>query len=393
MPRRRKKKGAQSDPHAGIKVEKTPREHDRFVDAVGDIDGWGQASEVFDYVTSVRTIFPDFNRATTVGGLPVRRIHTVHGPTHGGKTAFALGLVKSFVDVGHIGGYIDAEHTLGQEFVEETVRELKDKRNFIANRPESYEKTIKAVDTFLAKVSKARETEPGIKSILVIDSINKLVPERELASLLKKETTDYKGKKSGGASELTKGHQGRYRAALNQAWLDHLTPIVARAECAMVIIAQERDEADTTSFVKDDFKVKGGKALMFDASLVIRVSKAAPIYDTGNEKKNDKIVGFAHRVRIWKSKIGHMDGKYSDCAFHLSNGKIAPAGFDMARDSLAIGSKMGIVKTAGAWFSYQGRRQQGINGAIEHMIKHPDRLNDLMNEIAEKIDKDAGRTE
>lgn len=392
MPRRRKKKGAQSDPHAGIKVEKTPREHDRFVDAVGDIDGWGQASEVFDYVTSVRTIFPDFNRATTVGGLPVRRIHTVHGPTHGGKTAFVLGLVKSFVDAGHIAGYIDAEHTLGQEFVEETVRELKEKRNFLANRPESYEKTIKAVDSFLETVRKAREKEPAIKSILVVDSINKLVPERELASLLKKETTDYKGKKSGGASELTKGHQGRYRAALNQAWLDHLTPIVARAECAMVIIAQERDEADTTSFVKDDFKVKGGKALMFDASLVIRVSKAAPIYDTGNEKKNDKIVGFAHRVRIWKSKIGHMDGKYSDCAFHLSNGKIAPAGFDMARDSLAIGSKMGIVKTAGAWFSYQGRRQQGINGAIEHMIKHPDRLTDLMNEIAEKIDKDAGRT-
>lgn len=382
-----KKKEPAEDAFGDVASPEVPEaDLDRYIDAAGSIDGWGPAAEVLDTVTSVRTVFPDFNRAVRVGGLPVRRIHTVHGPTHGGKTAFVLGLVKSFADRGYLAGYVDAEHALGREFAAELVADLERRRNFLAVRPDSYEQTIARVDAFLSKAARVREKIPDAKSILVIDSINKLVPERELEKLLKQGEINEKG-----AKELAKGHHGRYRAALNQAWLDQLTPKIARAECALVIIAQEREEDDPRSWFADNFKVKGGQALLFDASLVIRVSKASPIFLPGAEKKNDSICGFAHRVRIWKSKVGHMDGRHSDCVFHLSNGRLTPPGLDTPRDAMVVGSALGIVKQSGSWYSYKGRRNQGEPKTIQWLHANPGRLGELLDEIGAAQDVAAGR--
>jgi recombination protein RecA len=293
--------------------------------------------------------------------------------------------VKSFVDAGHYAGYIDAEHTLGQEFVEEMIADIQNKPNFLGSRPSTYEETIEKVDGFLKKIGAARKTNPDLKSILVVDSINKLVPARELKKVLE-EGKDRKGNDKGGGAELSKGHQGRYRAAVNQAWLDHLTPLLAEADCALCIIAQERDEEATSFFKKeDDVKVKGGKALLFDASMVIRVSKASPIYFKDSDKTNAGIAGFAHRVRVWKSKVGHMDGRHSDCVFYLSNGKFSKPGFDHAREALTMGVKLGLVNQSGAWFSYDGRRQQGMNSAIEYLNKNPERLVKLLSEVNNAI--------
>lgn len=368
----------------------TPRpatDLDRYIDAAGDMGKWKPAADVFDRIESVRTCLPGFNMAVRVGGLPVRRIHTVHGPTHGGKTAFVLALVKSFVTRGFLAGYIDAEHSLGQEFATEMVADLSRYRNFMAIRPENYEETIEASSQFLTRSAKVREKFPDAKSIMVVDSINKLVPKRELAAILKAGEIN-----ATGAQELAKGHHGRYRAALNQAWLDQLTPKVARAECALVVIAQEREEEDPADFFANNFKVKGGAALLFDASLVMRVMKAEPVWLPGTEKKsNDMIAGFRHRVRIWKSKVGHMDGRYTDGLFHLSNGRITPKGLDTARDAFVIGKDLGVLKTSGSWFSFGGKRWQGENGVVQGLAEDPARLGKLLDAIAAELDVREGR--
>lgn len=409
---RKRRRKAKADPPAGGPREATADEtaalealpdpehagngwSEKYVEAAGAIDGWGTAAEVLDLIESVRTVLPDFNRAVRVGGLPVRRIHTVHGPTHGGKTAFVLALLKSFADRGFLSGIIDAEHALGQKFASEMVASsgLSTRPNFVAVRPENYEQTITLTDSFLDRAAASKKVHPDAKSILVIDSINKLVPKRELEKILKEGKTDAKG-----AKELTKAHHGRYRAALNQAWLDQLTPKIARAECALVLIAQEREDHDSTDFFQN-FKVKGGAALLFDASLVIRVMKGQPLYLPGGAsmkgaEKNAAICGFSHRVRIWKSKVGHMEGRHSDCFFRLSNGKLpdSPPGLDIARDALHVGVDLGIVKKSGAWYSYEGRRQQGENKAVAYLNRNTHRLVELLDAIAAKLDTIEGRT-
>lgn len=345
---------------------------------------WKPAAEVLDKITAVSTVFVDFNRATKVGGLPVRRIHVVHGPSAGGKSVFIFGLIKSFLDAGFMAAYVDAEHAAGSKFANETIGDLADYPGFVASRPANYEETIEDVDEFLAMAAEVKAKHPTFKSIAVVDSINKLVPKRELKKMLKGGKVDAKG-----ADEMTKGHHGRYRAALNQAWLDHLTPKLAAADCALVIIAQERDDHDDD--FGDAFKVKGGAALIFDSSLVIRVMKSRPVFRSSSKEdmKNEGIIGFKHRVRIWKSKVGHMEGRYTDCVFHLSNGKLTPAGLDLARDAVLLGKELGIIKASGSWLSWGRIRAQGENKMVVKISKSDGLHAKLVDEINTKLRKAA----
>lgn len=346
--------------------------------AAAGIKGWKSAKDVLDRTVAVRTIFPDFNRATRCGGLPIRRMHTIHGPTHGGKTAFILGLLKSFVGSGYPGALVDAEHATPYDFAEETVGNLNQLPNFYASRPDNYEETIANVDSFLNYCVEEVRRDPKFRSILVVDSINKLTPKRELKKMLEGKVTE------DSAAELSKGHHGRYRAAVNQAWLDRVTPQVARANCAFVIIAQEREGEDDP--YRDTFVVKGGQSLTFDASIVARVFKASPVFVNPNEKTNDSIAGFRHKVRIWKLKVGHMEGRYTDCYFHLSNGKVTPAGLDIARDALDLGVRWGVVEKSGSWLTYRRRRWQGMNRAAVALSGNEEVLEAMLTDLAMRDD-------
>ena len=58
--------------------------------------GFQPAAEVLTKVRAVPTIFPQFDHATKVGGLPVERFMLVHGPSANGKSTMVLGLIRSF---------------------------------------------------------------------------------------------------------------------------------------------------------------------------------------------------------------------------------------------------------------------------------------------------------
>lgn len=341
--------------------------------------GWKTAEEAFDRVKAVRTIFLDYNRATRVGGHPVRRISTIHGESHGGKTAFALGLLKSFVDAGHLGGYIDAEHATPEEFLVELLGVLTDRPNFLGQRPKSYEEAMDSTDAFLKAATGFVEKDPEFCSALLVDTINKLVPKRELKNVTR-----------AGAEELAKGHLARSRAAQNQAWLDHLVPRLAEPNCALLLIAQEREIATTHAW-EPNFRLKGGGGLFFDSSIVARVFKSSPIRLTSDKKS--LIVGFRHKIRIRKSKVSHMDGHHTDCYFHLSNGALegVPAGFDLGRDAIEVGLAMGVVKSTSSWVSWKGVggkriRRNGKHAAVRFLAAEPDQYVHLFGAVSDAID-------
>lgn len=379
MPKQRKKKNAEENEP----VFPTAAKADPFgvASTIAKSKRWKPASDVLDEITAVPTIFSDFNRATMVGGLPVRRIHLVHGPSSGGKSVFVFGLIKSFIDRGYLGAYVDAEHAAGRKFADEVIGDLEQYPNFVGSRPDNYEETIADVDEILARAKEIKKKHPDFKTIVVVDSINKLVPKRELDKILTAGKVTDKG-----AQEMAKGHQGRYRASLNQAWLDHLTPKIAAADCAFVVIAQERDDMSTGgSFFGPDFKVKGGRALFYDSSLVCRVLKSSPVRRSSSDTGNEGILGFKHRVRIRKSKVGHLDGRYTDSVFHLSNGKLTPPGLDPARDAFHVAQELDLVKRSGAWYSWGRFRAQGENNFVLRLSKDSDKLASLIHEINETV--------
>ena len=380
-----------------------------------DLKAWKPAHEVLDYVTVVPTIFPDFDRRSTVGGFPVRRVHTISGPTHQGKSAFILGLIESFLRAGHVAGYIDAEHATGLEFTDYLLSTPKHP-NFYARRPENYEQTIDDVDELIAGIQLVREGKkahgkrtdrdykpavpgmPDLCSLLAVDSITKLVPKREIKNMLES------------ADKATKGEAGMRRAAVNQTWLDSVVPRLHLANMAFVLVAQEREEVDSsgggfgTKFSEDlAFHVKGGSGIQFDASMLMRITKRQAYYDvdaangSGRDEEVQKIrkglpiVGWTHKIRIRKSKVGAMESSYTDCYFHMSTGRgMAPPGFDTVRDYVMVATDLGVI--VGEQYRQWGRKKfHGKRKLLEHLYANEaDRLA-LFAETRAAIEKEAGR--
>jgi recombination protein RecA len=177
------------------------------------------------------------------------------------------------------------------------------------------------------------------------------------------------------------------RAAMNAAWLDELVPLMYHAGCAILFVGRESD--DPTADARDrqfgnDWKLTGGKALFFDSSLVARVSNASMVYQGPREDKF--VVGEKHVVEIHKTKVSARQDRVEKAYFHTSNGALVPEGFDRARDLLELGVELGVVKQAGAWYSFDGRRFQGEGMFVKKAS--PELLDALDAKCREKFAED-----
>lgn len=323
---------------------------DQLADVAGRFEKWRPASEVLTNVVARKTIFPQINLATRVGGWPTQRITLVHGPSGDGKTFMALGLIASYLAAGDFAFLVDSEFTTPIEWAEKLMARWARKPQFLAQRPRTYDETIEAVDE-VPKVFATAKAEGKLPEsaagIVVIDSIGKLVPE----ALRKKiEGGD-------GGVDGADGRSGMIQAAMNTRWLKTLVPLAYHANLTIVIIAREMERAKANPF-DEDFKIGGGKSLVYDSSLQVRVTRASWVYEGSGDKK--KIVGERHRVDIRKTKVAAHEGRVATCYFHTSNGEgEAPEGFDRARDLVDAGVRAGVIEQKGNGYVINGQRHTG----------------------------------
>lgn len=323
--------------------------------------GWKPAVEVLKRVEAVPTIFPQYDYGTRIGGHPLGRICTIHGPSGLGKTSFVIGLMLSFLKRKHFAGFVDAEMTTPIDWCATLMTsEIANQPAFVAMRPSTYEETDDAIRLMCTKIGAARENGRVSKStsgIVVVDSIRKLVPTRLLQTLLKEGTS---GRSEGGIDGM-RGRAAMYKAALNAQWLDEMVPLLERTNCTLVIIARETEDPNADSNAKmygNDWKINGGKALIYDASIAARVTRANWIYQGSGEGR--KVVGERHLVRIHKTKVSGKEDKVIDVYFHTSNGVLTPEGFDTTRDLLELAKKFEMV-TGETWLAWGDRKFQGEN--------------------------------
>jgi recombination protein RecA len=341
-----------------------------------DFKSWRPAREALERVRSVRTIFPQINAGTRVGGWPIQRITVVHGESNHGKTAFVHGLGLSFLLAGHYYAYIDAEMTTPADWVEKLMGRMAESPAFRAMRPRSYEETVDAVRAFVETIATARlkgRLPADTSALIAVDSLRKLVPRRLMDKILKEGAGSKKGSVDG-----MSGMAARYKAALNSAWLDELVPLMAHTNTAMVIVGREAENDDPFS---EDWKLTGGKGLQYDSSLTCRVERGAWV------KRGDEVVGERLRVRIRKTKIAGKDNKIVDCYVHLSNGVMIPEGFDRARDVFELALKCGAIEQKGSWFSScdTGESWQGENAAVLALTEDREGLARMEAEVERRM--------
>lgn len=342
-------------------------------------NGWRPALEVLTRVSAVPTRFSQIDRATRVGGWPIERIATVHGPSNHGKSQLCLGLGLSFLERGHFFAYVDAEMTTPETWLADMMRGHERHPGFVAMRPKNFEAAVDGVRRFVDVVAEARdkgEVDADTSAIVVVDSVKKLTPDKLLKQILKGASSKH------GSIDGAKGRAAQIRAALISQWLDELVPLMHRTRTGITLIAREADDprADENDQAFDEaWKVQGGKALVYDASLVVRVTRDSWI--KVGEGREAVTLGERTRCRIWKTKVGGKDGAHEDAFFHTSNGSQYRAGFDPARDVVELAKELGVL-TGDSWLTWKGggKKWNGVERACDALRSDESMLHALDGE-------------
>lgn len=338
----------------------------------GETENVPVMSTVLQPICYVPTIFSSFNRAIVLGGAPLRATWLIHGPSASGKSAFALGLVNSYTRYGHVAAYIDAEHAVSKQWFDELGADM---NAILFEQPDTFEEAVAQIDLWIANFKKAKvkgDIEPNKGFIIVIDTIHKLVPKRELDKL-----TTPQGSEKKITENIDKGW-GRLRANLISVWIDKMTPVVGKNDITLVMIAHERDNPDTDDWFAPDYKVKGGQALIYESMVRTRVTAGSPIKIQKGGKKY--IVGNTHNIAVAKNKVGYPN---EVAKIFTSNGKgEAPIGFDLEREVFVEGLLRGVIQQSGSWYYLPSDEKfQGDEQTITYLRDNPDAYQELFDAL------------
>ena len=271
-----------------------------------------------------------------VGGVPRGRIIEIYGPEASGKTTLAQHIVAEVQKVGGTAAFIDAEHALDPEYAKKigvNVDEL------LISQPDNGEQALEIAETLVRS--------NGI-DVVVIDSVAALVPKKEIEG------------------EMGDSHVALQARLMSQA-LRKLSGIVSKTQTVLIFINQTRmkigiifGNPETTS---------GGMALKFYSSVRIEVRKAAQI------KKGDKFIGNRVRCKIVKNKVAPP---FQNCEFDIMYNE----GISIAGDMIDLGVDKGIIKKAGASYSY-GEEKLGVGRetAKDYLRSNKKLMNKIRKEI------------
>ena len=357
--------------------------------AAGDFKDWRPAAFALAEVRAVPTVLPWVDRVSGVGGWPTDRFTLVHGPSNHGKTVFLIALLLSYLRRQHFAALLDAEQTTPFSFVAQFMGGEARNPAFFATRESGYERvraSVRRFCDFVGEKRAKREVPEDTTALIALDSIKKLVPEKLWDELTKeaagKPKKGFKGKPGKRGVDGLGGRAAQMKAALNSAWLDELVPLLGQTGVGMVAIARETVE---DSLFGEKVSLTGGKAIFFDSSLVVRVTRHRSVVD--GEGAQAPLVGERHSVEVTKTKIAGKEVRWPEAFFNVSNGQLAgvPFGFDRPRDLLELAESLGAVKRDGSHAFQLGRLKlgQGANRVVQRLHADPELLAKLEAALAE----------
>jgi recombination protein RecA len=140
--------------------------------------------------------------------------------------------------------------------------------------------------------------------------------------------------------------------------LRKLTAATARANATVVFINQLRMKIGVMFGSPET--TTGGNALKFYSSIRLDIRK------TGVLKDGETVVGTKTRVKVVKNKVAPP---FREAQFDIIYG----TGVDLAGELIDIGSTVGVVDKAGAFYSWKGERLgQGRDKARDSLVAHPE---------------------
>ena len=292
----------------------------------GSVMRLGDASATFD-VEAISTGSLGLDIALGIGGLPRGRVVEIYGPESSGKTTVALHAIANAQRGGGICAFIDAEHALDPDYAQKLGV---DTDELLVSQPDNGEQALEIADTLVRS---------GALSLIVIDSVAALTPRAEIEG------------------EMGDSHVGLQARLMSQA-LRKMTGALKTSNTTAIFINQLREKIGVMFGSPET--TTGGRALKFYSSIRLDVRRIETLKD-GTE-----MVGNRTRVKVVKNTVAPP---FKQAAFDIIYGQ----GISREGSLIDMGVDAGIIRKAGAWFTYEGDQLgQGKENARNYLRNNPD---------------------
>ena len=257
-------------------------------------------------IPSISTGALSIDLALGIGGVPKGRVIEIYGPESSGKTTLSLHIAAEAQKAGGVAAFIDAEHALDPIYASALGVDVDE---LLVSQPDTGEQALEIANMLI--------DSEGV-DVVVIDSVAALVPQAEIDG------------------EMGQSHVGLQARLMSQA-LRKLTSSINKTQTTVIFINQIREKIgvmwgspETTS---------GGRALKFYASVRIDIRRIETL------KIGAEMIGNRVRAKIVKNKVAPP---FKEAQFDIMFGQ----GISRAGSLLDVGVDHGIVRKAGAWFTY-----------------------------------------
>ncbi|MCL4433535.1 MAG: recombinase RecA [Actinobacteria bacterium] len=287
-------------------------------------------------VESIPTGAMSLDLALGIGGLPRGRVIEIFGPESSGKSTLALHVVAEAQRNGGTCAYIDAEHAMDPTYAKAIGVDIDE---LLISQPDTGEQALEIVDMLIRS---------GGLDVVVIDSVAALTPRAEIEG------------------DMGDAHVGLQARLMSQA-LRKLTASLSKSGTVAVFINQLREKVGVVYGSSE--VTPGGRALKFYSSVRLDIRRIESIKD------GPDAIGNRTRVKVVKNKIAPP---FKQAEFDIMYG----TGISREGSLLDVAVELGIVKKAGAWFTYEGEQLgQGRENVKQFLRDTPE----LTVEIDERI--------
>ena len=307
------------------------------------------AGDVTSYIDTGSYSFNALLSGSIYGGLPGNRITAIAGEAATGKTFFALGIIKHFLDKDKNSGVIffESENAVSKEMIEN--RGVDSTRVVVApvsTVQEFRSQSIKILDKYLEQEEKDRQP-----LMFVLDSLGMLSTTKEMEDTAEgKETRD-----------MT-------RAQIVKSTFRVLTLKLGQANVPLLMTNHTYDVIGSMFPQKE---MGGGSGLKYAASTIIYLGKR-------KEKLGTEIIGNIIHCKIYKSRITKENAKV-DVKLTYKHG------LDKHYGLLELGEEAGIFKKVSTRFEMP----DGSKVFGKQINDNPDKY--FTKEILKKIDEYANK--
>ena len=276
------------------------------------------------------------DRALGVGGIPRGRMTEIFGPESSGKTTLGQHIIAEAQKQGGTAAYIDVEHCFDPTYAGHCGINIDD---LLVSQPDTGEQALEITEALVRS---------GAVDVIVVDSVAALVPRAEIEG------------------EMGDAHVGLQARLMSQA-LRKLAAAVGKSGTAVVFINQLREKVGI--IFGNPEVTPGGRALKFYSSVRIDLRRVDTI------KQGDTAIGSHIRARVVKNKVAPP---FRSAEFDI----MFAYGISREAGLIDLGVQLGVVKKAGAFFSYGDvRLGQGRESAKQYLSQQPELAQQLEQEI------------